>query len=378
MMKRDEAHWNSMDSHRGGSFDRCASLLMIWTLGETCSSALRSARSSSCWMLGTSWHVLARVGIGISLPRFLFPHHFSFDGLHVENTLRQQQWVKQRGGDLTFLDLLSNIAQCLRRSMALGRIGWYLHFPCFLSPVKLKVENERRIWLDRAVMATIPVCNWSTSMTGPSWWRNPTSMWVLLQVLILTECLWDSSDSSWQSNLCWNLQKAKRIQFDKGLSMAFYFCGGPSGPREPIKACWAMLGHVGCLTPCWTRTRCFAGPVRTAKLRVDQHAGAGLQLSACEAGSCYAPTPCDHVTSWSWFRETNDTDIHRSYKFIQIYTEFSEFVRIFIDLFVFVSSFSVVEAGYLVEELEDWPGQPDIRAGDVIVAIGEEIPVGGG
>lgn len=45
---------------------------------------------------------------------------------------------------------------------------------------------------------------------------------------------------------------------------------------------------------------------------------------------------------------------------------------------MFVSSFSVVEAGYLVEELEDWPGQPDIRAGDVIVAIGEEIPVGGG
>ena len=39
---------------------------------------------------------------------------------------------------------------------------------------------------------------------------------------------------------------------------------------------------------------------------------------------------------------------------------------------VLVSSFSV-EAGYLVEELEDWPGQPDIRGGDVIVAIGEEI-----
>lgn len=58
-----------------------------------------------------------------------------------------------------------------------------------------------------------------------------------------------------------------------------------------------------------------AGPVRTAKLRVDQHAGAGLQLSACEAG-------------------------------------------------------------YLVEELEDWPGQPDIRAGDVIVAIGEEQLIG--
>ena len=38
----------------------------------------------------------------------------------------------------------------------------------------------------------------------------------------------------------------------------------------------------------------------------------------------------------------------------------------------FWTSFSV-EAGYLVEELEDWPGQPDIRAGDVIVAIGEEI-----
>ena len=58
-----------------------------------------------------------------------------------------------------------------------------------------------------------------------------------------------------------------------------------------------------------------AGPVRTAKLRVDQQAGAGLQLSACEAG-------------------------------------------------------------YLVEELEEWPGQPEIRAGDVIVAIGEELLIG--
>lgn len=324
-----------------------------------------------------AWHVLARLGIGISLPRFLFPHHFSFDGLHVENTLRQQQWVKQRGGDLTFLDILSNIAQCLRRSMALDGIGWYLHFPCVLSPVKLRVE-KRRIWLDRAVMATIPVCNWSTSMTGPSWWRNPISMWVLLQVLILTECLWDSSDSSWQSNLCWNLQKAKRIQFDKGLSMAFYFCGGPSGPREPIKACWAILvvsHHVGhghgvlqvlCGPPnsAWINMQVLDCSSRLARLGVAMHR--------------------HHVTSWrswSWFRKTNDTDIHRwhrSYTFIQIYTEFSEFVRVFIDLFVFVSSFSVVEAGYLVEELEDWPGQPDIRAGDVIVAIGEEIPVGGG
>ena len=29
-----------------------------------------------------------------------------------------------------------------------------------------------------------------------------------------------------------------------------------------------------------------------------------------------------------------------------------------------------------MEELEDWPGQPDIRAGDVIVAIGEEQLIG--
>ncbi|CAJ1357078.1 unnamed protein product [Effrenium voratum] len=58
-----------------------------------------------------------------------------------------------------------------------------------------------------------------------------------------------------------------------------------------------------------------AGPVRTAQLRVDQHAGAGLQLSACEAG-------------------------------------------------------------YLVEELEQWPGQPDIRAQDVIVAAGEALLIG--
>ncbi|CAK9038504.1 unnamed protein product [Durusdinium trenchii] len=58
-----------------------------------------------------------------------------------------------------------------------------------------------------------------------------------------------------------------------------------------------------------------AGPVRTAKLRVDQQAGAGLQLSACEAG-------------------------------------------------------------YLVEELDPWPGQSDLRAGDVIVAIGEELLIG--
>eukprot|EP00913_Durusdinium_trenchii_P023194 g21773.t1 len=60
-----------------------------------------------------------------------------------------------------------------------------------------------------------------------------------------------------------------------------------------------------------------AGPVRTAKLRVDQQAGAGLQLSACEAG-------------------------------------------------------------YLVEELDPWPGQSDLRAGDVIVAIGEERLNGAG
>ena len=58
-----------------------------------------------------------------------------------------------------------------------------------------------------------------------------------------------------------------------------------------------------------------AGPVHTAKLRVDQNAGAGLQLSVCEAG-------------------------------------------------------------YLVEEVDDWPGQPDIRARDVIVAAGEELLIG--
>lgn len=34
--------------------------------------------------------------------------------------------------------------------------------------------------------------------------------------------------------------------------------------------------------------------------------------------------------------------------------------------------FFASQAGYLVEELEEWPGQPEIRAGDVIVAIGEE------
>ena len=58
-----------------------------------------------------------------------------------------------------------------------------------------------------------------------------------------------------------------------------------------------------------------AGPVHTAKLRVDQQAGAGLQLSVCEAG-------------------------------------------------------------YFIEEINEWPGQPDLRAGDVIVAAGEELLIG--
>ena len=36
------------------------------------------------------------------------------------------------------------------------------------------------------------------------------------------------------------------------------------------------------------------------------------------------------------------------------------------------------QAGYLVEELDPWPGQSDLRAGDVIVAIGEERLNGAG
>ena len=76
--------------------------------------------------------------------------------------------------------------------------------------------------------------------------------------------------------------------------------------------------------------------MRTAKLRVDQQAGAGLQLSACEARRTldFCLARCVVCRLWSW-------------KFAP-------------------------QAGYLVEELEEWPGQPEIRMGDVIVAIGEE------
>ena len=66
------------------------------------------------------------------------------------------------------------------------------------------------------------------------------------------------------------------------ISKRAFYCG----PSDPLLN--SMLGTLDT-----DGARCFAGPVRTAKLRVDQHAGAGLQLSACEAGSCYA----HHVTS---------------------------------------------------------------------------------
>lgn len=46
------------------------------------------------------------------------------------------------------------------------------------------------------------------------------------------------------------------------------------------------------------------GPVRTAKLRVDQQAGAGLQLSACEArrtlNFCRARSVCGFMPSWKF------------------------------------------------------------------------------
>mmetsp|Transcript_158084 Transcript_158084/g.507184 ORF Transcript_158084/g.507184 Transcript_158084/m.507184 type:complete len:145 (-) Transcript_158084:1433-1867(-) len=70
---------------------------------------------------------------------------------------------------------------------------------------------------------------------------------------------------------------------------------------------------IGPASPMLSTTPLAAGPLRAGRLRVEHgEAGAGLELSACPAG-------------------------------------------------------------YLVERLLEWPGQPDLREGDAIVAIGGEF-----